>query len=73
MSYWRINSIRLGYNLPEKLTKKLHLAHARISAETRNPFVCGKSYTGYFDPETFGNIYAQPLPRTFSVGLDLTF
>ncbi len=73
MSYWRINSIRLGYNLPERLTKKLHLSHARISAETRNPFVCGKSYTGYFDPETFGNIYAQPLPRTFSVGLDLTF
>lgn len=73
MSYLRVNSIRLGYNLPEKIAKKLHVANARISAETRNPFVWGSSYKGYFDPESYGNIYAQPLPKTFSVGLDLTF
>lgn len=73
MSYLRVNSIRLGYNLPEKIAKKMCLANARISAETRNPFVVGSSYKGYFDPETYGNIYAQPLPKTFSVGLDLTF
>lgn len=73
MSYMRINSIRLGYSLPENLIKKLHLASARVSVETRNPFVFGSSYKGYFDPETYGNIYAQPLPKTFSCGLDLTF
>lgn len=73
MSYLRVNSIRLGYTLPEKIAQKLHLANARISAETRNPFVFGSSYKGYFDPETYGNIYSQPLPKTFSVGLDLTF
>lgn len=73
MSWLRVNSIRLGYNLPEKFAKKLCLANARISAETRNPFVLGSSYKGYFDPESYGNIYAQPLPKTFSVGLDLTF
>ena len=73
MNYLRVNSIRLGYNLPEKLAKKLYLANARISAEARNPFVFGSSYKGYFDPESYGNIYNQPLPKTFSVGLDLTF
>ena len=28
---------------------------------------------GYFDPETYGNIYTQPLAKTFSCGIDLTF
>lgn len=73
MSYWRINSIRLGYNLPDALLKKLRMSGARVSAEVRNPWVIATSYKGYFDPETYGNIYAQPLPKTFSVGLDVTF
>ncbi len=73
MSYWRINSIRLGYNLPDYLLKKMHMAGVRVSAEVRNPWVVATNYKGYFDPESYGNIYAQPLPKTFSVGLDLTF
>lgn len=72
-SYLRVNSIRLGYNLSEQVARKLHLASARLNVETRNPFAFGSSYKGYFDPETYGNIYAQPIARTFSVGLDLTF
>lgn len=73
MSYWRISSIRLGYTLPSEIAKKLHLGAARISFEARNPFVVATSYKGYFDPETWGNIYTQPLPKTFSCGIDLTF
>ena len=73
MSYLRVNSIRLGYTLPNDVIKKLRLGSARISFETRNPFVIASSYKGYFDPETWGNIYTQPLPKTFSCGLDITF
>lgn len=73
MSYLRVNSIRMGYTFGEKLTKKLGLAAARFNVEARNPFVFGSSYKGYFDPETYGSIYSQPMPRTFSCGLDLTF
>jgi hypothetical protein len=73
MSYFRVNSIRLGYTLPSDIAKKLRLASMRVSLETRNPFVIGTSYKGYFDPETYGSIYAQPLAKTFSCGLDLTF
>lgn len=73
MSYLRINSIRLGYTLPAEIVKKLHIGSARFSFEARNPFVIASSYKGYFDPETWGNIYAQPLPKTFSCGLDITF
>ena len=73
MSYLRVNSIRLGYSLPERVMGRLGFRSARISLEARNPFVFGSSYKGYFDPETFGNIYAQPLAKTFSCGIDLTF
>lgn len=73
MSWLRVNSIRLGYNFGEKVIRKLGLAAARINFEARNPFVLGSSYKGYFDPESFGSIYSQPMPKTFSCGLDLTF
>lgn len=73
MSYMRINSIRLGYTIPADALKRIGLAAARISFEARNPFVFGSSYKGYFDPETYGNIYSQPLAKTFSCGIDLTF
>ena len=73
MSYLRVNSIRLGYSLPDNVLKKLGFGVARISVEARNPFVIASSYKGYFDPETCGNVYTQPLPRTFSCGIDLTF
>ena len=73
MSYLRVNSIRLGYSLPDNIVQKLRLGAARVSFEARNPFVIATNYDGYFDPETWGNAYTQPLPRTFSFGLDLTF
>ena len=73
INYLRVNSIRLGYTLPSKLAQKIYMTHARVSVEARNPFVLGSSYKGYFDPETYGNIYTQPLPKTFSCGLELAF
>ncbi len=73
ISYLRVNSIRLGYTLPERLTKKLHMSSLRLSFEARNPFVIATNYAGYFDPETYGNIYAQPIPRIYSFGINLSF
>ncbi|MBD9179409.1 MAG: SusC/RagA family TonB-linked outer membrane protein [Odoribacter splanchnicus] len=73
INYLRVNSIRLGYTLPSKLAQKICMTHARVSVEARNPFVLGSSYKGYFDPESYGNIYSQPLPKTFSCGLELAF
>lgn len=73
INYLRVNSIRLGYTLPAKVAQKICMTHARVSVEARNPFVFGSSYKGYFDPESYGNIYSQPLPKTFSCGLELAF
>ena len=73
INYFRVNSIRLGYAFPEKITSKLHMAGLRIHFEARNPFVIASNYDGYFDPETYGSIYSQPMARTYSVGLNITF
>ena len=73
LTNFRVNSIRLGYTFPEKISRKLHLSSLRLHFEARNPFVIASNYDGYFDPETYGNIYAQPMARTYSVGLNITF
>lgn len=73
MSYLRINSIRLGYSLPTAIAGKVKANSLRISMEARNPFVIGTNYKGYFDPETYGNIYAQPITKSISIGLNATF
>lgn len=73
ISYVRVNSIRLGYELPESIVKKLRVNAIKLNLEARNPFVFGTNYKGFFDPETYGNIYAQPMPRMLSMGLNVNF
>ncbi|CAM4168683.1 MULTISPECIES: SusC/RagA family TonB-linked outer membrane protein [Flavobacterium] len=73
MSYMRLSSIRLGYTLPKSVTDKMKIQNVRFNVEGRNLFVVSSNYKGYFDPETYGNIYAQPIPRSITLGLNLTF
>nr|WP_121269317.1 SusC/RagA family TonB-linked outer membrane protein [Pedobacter schmidteae] len=73
MSYMRISSLRMGYTLPTAISGKVKANTLRISVEARNPFVISTGYKGYFDPETYGNIYAQPISRSISIGLNATF
>lgn len=73
MSYWRFSSIRLGYNLRGTDVDSDLFETIRFSTEVRNPFVISSDYSGYFDPETYGNIYAQPVARTVSFGVNVTF
>ncbi|MDM1348061.1 SusC/RagA family TonB-linked outer membrane protein [Myroides marinus] len=73
ISYIRISSIRLGYTLPKDLLKRLNVDNIRFTVEGRNLFVFGTNYDGYFDPETYGNIYTQPIQKSFTLGLNVTF
>ncbi|MFH6996625.1 SusC/RagA family TonB-linked outer membrane protein [Flavobacterium sp. FlaQc-57] len=73
MSYMRLSSVRLGYSLSKKASQKMFMDNIRFNIEGRNLFVISSDYKGYFDPETFGNIYAQPIPRSVSLGCNLTF
>ncbi|KAF2517001.1 SusC/RagA family TonB-linked outer membrane protein [Flavobacterium foetidum] len=73
MSYMRLSSIRLGYTFPKSFTDQINIASIRFNVEARNLFVISSDYKGYFDPETFGNIYAQPVPKSFTLGCNVTF
>ena len=73
ISYVRVSSIKLGYDLPKQYLDKLKITNLNFSLEGRNLFVLGTNYDGYFDPETYGSIYAQPIPKIISLGFNLTF
>ncbi|MET3022487.1 hypothetical protein [Flavobacterium hydatis] len=73
MSYMRLSSLRLGYTLPKKAIEKMFFDNLRFSIEGRNLFVISSDYKGYFDPETYGNIYAQPIPKSITLGCNITF
>ncbi|GGE98382.1 TonB-linked outer membrane protein, SusC/RagA family [Chishuiella changwenlii] len=73
VSYLRITSIRLGYNLPSKFTDTIGIKGLKLSVEGRNLFVISNGYKGYFDPETYGNIYAQPIAKSVTMGLNVSF
>ena len=69
----RISSIRLGYTLTKDVLKSDYISAIRLNVEARNPFVFGSNYDGYFDPENYGNIYSQPIPKTISFGVNVSF
>ena len=73
VSYLRITSIRLGYTLPQRFTESIGVKSFKLSVEGRNLFVFSNGYNGYFDPETYGNIYSQPIAKSLTLGLNVTF
>ncbi|QKZ14898.1 SusC/RagA family TonB-linked outer membrane protein [Spirosoma sp. KUDC1026] len=80
-SYVRIRTLTLGYTLPSTLMQRWHMNRARIYVTGQNLFTFTK-YLGY-NPEvnsrpdsalSSGEDYGTyPLPRTMSVGLNLSF
>lgn len=72
LSYLRLQNLRLAYSLPKDFVSKLGLKGATVALEGRNLFVWGTSYRNYLDPESMGNLYATPVPRTFTFNLNLS-
>lgn len=72
-SYWRLQSLRLGYKLPGKLLTKVGIKSASLSLEARNLFAIASNYDNYLDPETMGNPFAQPIPKSFILGINVQF
>lgn len=73
VNYLRISSIRLGYTLPQNIIDRLNLTKVKFNVEARNPFVISNGYDGYFDPESYGNIYSQPQAKSYTIGVNVTF
>jgi TonB-linked SusC/RagA family outer membrane protein len=80
-SYVRIRNIGLGYTFPTQLIKRARLSSARMYLSVQNAF----NFTNYpfFNPEVnnrpdnslaAGEDYGSyPLPRTYTVGVNLSF
>ncbi|MFA5329811.1 MAG: TonB-dependent receptor [Prolixibacteraceae bacterium] len=70
-AYLRLKQISLGYTLPERWTKKAALSKARIYFTGQNVMTLTK-LSELYDPESL-NIMNYPVPKSYSVGLNLTF
>ena len=80
-SYIRLNSLTLGYTIPQAITSRIHMQKFRIYVSGSNLF-CFTKYSGY-DPEvnarretplTPGVDYsAYPKSRAFIAGINVTF
>lgn len=66
-NYFKIQGIQLGYTLPETLLQRIRIDYARVYLSGQNLAILS-NYDG-LDPE--GGYY--PLPRTFTLGLQLKF
>lgn len=73
LNYVRLQNLRLGYRIPEVLTKRLGMNGATVSIEGRNLCVFGSAYDNYLDPESMGNPYAAPVPKSLIFSLSLNF
>ncbi|MGA2408119.1 MAG: TonB-dependent receptor [Bacteroidales bacterium] len=70
-AYLRLKQISLGYTLPERWTKKAALSKARIYFTGQNIMTLTK-LSKLYDPES-QNLMNYPVPKSYSVGLSLTF
>ena len=72
-NYLRCQSVRLAYKFDGDWMKKIGVRTASVSLEGRNLFVVASDYTNYLDPETMGNPYATPLPKSAIFSLNVGF
>ena len=83
-SYLRLKSVEIGYTIPQRLTRKAGVSHARIFANGFNLLTFSKlknmdpEYPGWDvdNPETGSDTnwgYVYPTSQNFNIGLNLTF
>ena len=73
LNYFRLQNLRLGYRLPEKMIKSLGMGSASVAIEGRNLLVFGSSYKNFLNPESMYNPYAPPIPKSITFSLNLNF
>ena len=72
-NYFRMQSLRLAYNIPPRYLSPLRMSVLTLAFEARNLWVFGSSYKNSLDPETMGNPFAQPIPKTYTFSLNVKF
>ena len=71
-SYFKLRNVQIGYALNSDFTQKIRLQRVRLYVMAENLFlVKSKSFLGP-DPERT-DVNAIPIPRTITVGLNVSF
>ena len=78
--FLRISNLQIGYTLPRDIAKKAYLESARVFLSVSN-LACISGYNKYGDPEIGqGSVLVTgldtgryPMPRTYTLGLNVTF
>mgnify|MGYP003551430785 len=77
VGYLRLKNLVVGYTIPEAISKRIHIARARIYVSGENLLTVTPLRSRYIDPEQFDgdgtNGRTYPLSKTYSMGLSLTF
>lgn len=71
--YVRLQALRLAYKVPNEITKKWKIDNIKLALEANNLFVYGFDYEGFLDPETMKNPFAQPIPKTITLSINVGF
>ena len=79
-NYFRLSNLQVGYTLPREISKKLLLQSARVYLAVSNLFTISP-YNKYGDPEVGqGSVLytgldtgRYPMPRTYTLGVNVTF
>ncbi len=74
-SYLKLRNLKLGYTLPENITKSLKISSIRFYVQGQNLLTIkdnkgSNQFTGV-DPESPG--FAYPIPASYTIGANLTF
>jgi len=69
-AYFRIKNVSLGYNIPQKLTKKALVQQMRVFVNMADFFVASRYPKGW-DPE--GGATGYPITRSFVTGVSVRF
>lgn len=80
--YLRLRNITLEYKFPSKIIRNIHIGETSMSGlsikvQANNLFVLANKRLNGYDPETInfstGGYGSLPIPKTFSIGLNLNF
>ena len=76
MSWFKLKNLQVGYSIPNSITNKILVENIYIYLNGTDLFTIVKNKYEGFDPErdTFSNGYSHyPIPKIYSVGLNITF
>ncbi len=70
-NYLRLRNAEIGFNMPESVTRKLHVKNLRLFVNGMNLYTW--DHIKVIDPESNDGVGRYPLQRSFNAGLQIDF